>query len=1108
MIRVAGGLAVVGPDGPVPQELLGGRRARTALAYLALRSPHSVPRVELAEAIWPTGPPPTWSSALRTALSQVRAAGRAAELGPDVLESVGDLVRLVLPPGCRVDLVDALAVVDRAVAAVTDAADDQLDRSALIAATSDALAVLERPVLPEIHAAWVDEANWRSAARLQVGLDALAELLMAQGDPGAAAQAADRALDLDPLRESSARLAMRAHLAAGRRAAALAAYDRCRTSLVEELGVDPSPETEQVHLTVLGGDTVGSSPLPASLRPRDDLPFVGRPHELRALRSWWASVRDGTPGLADVRGESGIGKSRLAREMALVAHDAGARVGHLRMDPDDGGSVRALARLVDGGAPPGPVTSPTGPDRDDVDDDARHAAATALAERLVDAASLAPLLVVVDDLQWAGTLVVSTLRQALLGAGSVGAALGLLITLRDEELAADHPALELLGASARDGVRTSVDLRGLDAAAVDELLCRLGGSELDESGEHLAAELCRRSAGSPFLLGEALRHGLQQGDVRCDSGRWSGEWSASAPTPLRDVVRQRVAALGGIDAGVVLGAAAVIGPEFDLSILATVVEPSGLSRAATAEVVDAATRARLVGEVPGRPGRFHFTHDLVRSSLDQDVTAARRAVLHHAAVRALSGRPQRGWSTVELARHAVGSAGLVAAADVATHCLAAAEVLIAQFAYEPAITLLDDALRLDQAPEQQARLLVALADIEVLVGDRIEGHERYLAAAVEAGRAGDEVTRARALLGAMRGHRGGSEWLPDTALREEAASCLAQLPDDEAVLRIALMGQVALWTHEPADRHGIAGRAMAISAARPSDDATVAAYGASRIEFWRPEDTADRLAFARAAVAAADRLGRDGDAAVIALGALGDELQLGDRRRFDEWRAATMARPVVERSHRLRWQARVWEVVDAVIQGRLDDAEALAGAALAVWDGEPHADAEQTWASQLAVVRMLQGRSDEVVGPVAAWVEARPDVRGFRSVLAWMLAESGDLAGAAAELEEASRDDWIGLPRDNTFGLCATALAHACHRLGDAGRAAELGRLLAPAAGQHLYVPGIAVYLGPVDHTLGVIAATCGRSVAARAHFDDAAAVATAFGSPWWAARSRQLAIV
>jgi hypothetical protein len=89
----------------------------------------------------------------------------------------------------------------------------------------------------------------------------LADQALAKSDPDAAIAAAERALALDPGREVVWRLLMRAHEANGDRAAALRAFDRCRTALTRDLGTDPLPETLALHQRLLQGQ---GTPVPAS----------------------------------------------------------------------------------------------------------------------------------------------------------------------------------------------------------------------------------------------------------------------------------------------------------------------------------------------------------------------------------------------------------------------------------------------------------------------------------------------------------------------------------------------------------------------------------------------------------------------------------------------------------------------------------------------------------------------------------------------------------------------------------------------------------------------------------------------------------------------------
>jgi DNA-binding SARP family transcriptional activator len=82
-------------------------------------------------------------------------------------------------------------------------------------------------------------------------LHCLGEVWLGRGDATLAGRVAEEAVALEPFGETGHRLLMRAHAAGGDRAKALLDYDRCRSLLSEELGVDPSPETSELYLEIL-----------------------------------------------------------------------------------------------------------------------------------------------------------------------------------------------------------------------------------------------------------------------------------------------------------------------------------------------------------------------------------------------------------------------------------------------------------------------------------------------------------------------------------------------------------------------------------------------------------------------------------------------------------------------------------------------------------------------------------------------------------------------------------------------------------------------------------------------------------------------------------------
>jgi DNA-binding SARP family transcriptional activator len=154
--------------------------------------------------------------------------------------------RLRLPPNTWVDIDAAAGALHRA---ETLARAGQVDEACGWALAARAIGA--RPLLPGAQGPWV--ARWR--ARLQNvylrSLEVLADVWVRRGEPGLAIADAEEALRLEPFRESTYRHLMRAHAAAGNRAEALHVYQRCRDLLAEELGVDPSQETEGLYLGIL-----------------------------------------------------------------------------------------------------------------------------------------------------------------------------------------------------------------------------------------------------------------------------------------------------------------------------------------------------------------------------------------------------------------------------------------------------------------------------------------------------------------------------------------------------------------------------------------------------------------------------------------------------------------------------------------------------------------------------------------------------------------------------------------------------------------------------------------------------------------------------------------
>lgn len=233
--------------GTVDERAFPGRQGGLALVYLALERHRPVPRDELADALWGDALPAAWETALSSVISKLRGLLDPVGLsGPDTLTTAAGCHRLELPPGSWIDIEAAVNAVDEAEGALRR---NELEQAWPWATVAQAIA--RRPLLAGEDAPWIDQARSRLRRVLVRALDSLAEVWTARREWSLAVAVAEEAVELEPFREGGHRRLMRTLAAAGDRAQAVRAYERCRSLLAEELGVDPSPQTQEVYLELL-----------------------------------------------------------------------------------------------------------------------------------------------------------------------------------------------------------------------------------------------------------------------------------------------------------------------------------------------------------------------------------------------------------------------------------------------------------------------------------------------------------------------------------------------------------------------------------------------------------------------------------------------------------------------------------------------------------------------------------------------------------------------------------------------------------------------------------------------------------------------------------------
>lgn len=440
-------------------------------------------------------------------------------------------------------------------------------------------------------------------------------------------------------------------------------------------------------------------PLPARWLGQPRPSFVGRRHELDVIEAAWAAVGNGARQVIFVGAESGAGKSRLAVEVALGLHRLGAAVligGCVAElgppyqpfeDPVDQLRIAVLAGALpveDLQERPREVIAErlgtlVGRHRAEVPQpapiDERREIYTALVSVLRAACAQQPLVLLLEDVHWAG----STSLQLLTHVIERTAESRLLILVTHRTTAPDRSG-QLLGTIASlyrlDGVRR-LDLAPLATEDIAEYLVREGRVSPAQAGP--AAVLLRdQTGGNPFLLREVWLDLNRRGGVRA----LRTAAVPTAPPVVQDMLQQRTA---GLTEAVrqALGVCAVLGEDVDAAaLLALVGRDEGLV------ALDALVGTGLLEAVSGADDSYRFVHALVRQAVLDRLPSLQRARHHEQVATVLEEQAGR----VEQLAHHFAAAHLLGHTEKAVHYLVeAARVAERGLAYAEAGRLLERA---------------------------------------------------------------------------------------------------------------------------------------------------------------------------------------------------------------------------------------------------------------------------------------------------------------------------------------------------------------------------------------------------------------------------------
>jgi tetratricopeptide (TPR) repeat protein len=862
--------------------------------------------------------------------------------------------------------------------------------------------------------------------------------------------------------------------ARGNVAVALRAFEDARTLLREELGATPGPLLLELHGRLLRAEPRRAA-LPDRLTALLETPLVGRREPLEQLRA--AARADGTA-VVLVTGEGGIGKTRLIAE--VVRESEGAEVLYGRCDEDElfpfgpwiemlgtaltrvgdeeltvllGEEGPEIARLLPElrSRLPGLAASST----TDPEHQLRrlYGAVIALLRRL---GARRPLIAIIDDLHWADRSSLLLARHVVraLGAGSA-----LLIgAYRDTDLSDRHPLVEVLADLERDGPLARIHLRGLDVTEIAAI------AAADGHAVESAEEIREQTGGNPFFVKQLVRH-LEESRT--------GTVSAG----LRDVIVRRVARLGD-EAGRVLRVAALLGREFDLRLLAPVVERG---EDELLDDLDAAVKAGILWE--GAPGRYTFVHALVRTALEHELSATRRALLHRRigeAIEARYGERLDPW-LAELTRHFT-AAGPEGAERAVAYALRAAEQATGRVAYAEAAEFLQAALAVEP---DDARLLHDLGLAQWRLGRAAEARETLERAADAARRSGAAELVARAALG-----HSGSPWAwfgnEDPASAHLLEQALARLPEADTPLRaqvLARLGAVLYFSSEAEARGSRLIESAIRMAHRVADDRALAtALSAAQFAHWRPQLVDTRIALADELLHVVERIGTPEQVAEAWMWQV--SALLTSCRRDDAEAAIARHAGFARRlgQPELLTHAASMRAMRLLLDGHWEEAAEAADEVRAI-GGYSGLSLQEAGVVTL-IARGEQLRLGELAEDLEAHARRFTELPAWRTGVAWAYAQAGRLDAARAELDVLRRDDFAMLPRDVNFDPGMAMLAHAAAELGDAALAAGVEPHLRPAAACWIVYGIGSATLGPVAYSLGLCSLLRGRVDAAVDDFE------------------------
>ncbi|MDP9333209.1 MAG: AAA family ATPase [Actinomycetota bacterium] len=889
--------------------------------------------------------------------------------------------------------------------------------------------------------------------------------------------------------------------------------------------------TVEVRWEPLGGTATTVVPLPGRLSVRPQSGVVGREAEMASLLEAFKRVVGGEGReVILISGEAGLGKTTLVAETARAAFDAGACVlfGHCEEDlatpyqlfsealgyyvthaaeeqlvahVDTHGAE--LARLVPTLVSRIRELPPTKANDADTE---RYLLFAAVVGLLLQVSQAQPVVLVLDDLQWADKASLQLLRH--LTASEQATRVLLLGTYRDSELSRSHPFLDTLAALRRHQGVSRIELAGLDDTGVMALMEATAGHSLGDAAVGLAHALYRETDGNPFFVSEVLIHLAETGAISQDAdGRWIAATTleeAALPDSVREVIGARVGRLGP-DAERVLSMAAVIGRDFDLDVLARATKTSEDD---LLDVLDAAATVTLVRELAGASGRYSFAHALIQHTLYEDLGPTRRARAHRQVAEALEDllgdRP--GTRVGELARHWFSATQPIDLTKAINYARQAGDAALAALAPADALRYYAQALDLypqatDPDPILGLDLAIGLGTAQRQTGDQAF-RDTLLDAARRAVELGDTERLVAAALANDRGWFSAAGVIDGDKV-EILELALARLPADNRDRALMLAALCAELAHgSPLERRqALADEAVAIAESFGDDAIMVRVLNHVFVPLVVPALLEQSLARTAEALARAERVG---DPLLLFFAAAWRSYASHRAGDFDEMNHCyEIMRSLADQLDQptMNWAHTLLRGTRPQIAGNTEEAEQLATEALQIGTDSGQPDVTVYFGAQLVAVSIQRGTLSELV-PLAEQMAAEtPDIAPgvLNGVLANAHVQADRTADARHLLDEFATADF-DLPLDEVWLTGMVNFAEAAIECRDPKYAGPLLDRLAPYADQWSTTGPTSE--GPVSHYLGGLATVLGRYDEADMYLERAAASNERVGAKFFAART------